>query len=875
MQWYKLSPQEVCKYFKVNINSGLSSQEALNRIKKYGENFLPEKNKLSFFKILLNQFLNPMIVVLIIGLIITVLTGQWLDFIAILAIILVNSIIGFIQEYKAEQALSALQNFITEKSSVIRDGSLQFIDSKKLVPGDIVLINSGDVIATDGRILQVIHLAINEASLTGEAFPIFKTKKVIHTDSKIIIADQINMVFKGTQVVSGKGSYIVTETGLNTQLGNIALQIKKIDNKKTPLQIKIDNLSFWLISLAIAVAALIFFIGIIKKSNLIDLLLTAVTLAIASIPEGLPAVITVTLALGAQAMARKNALFRRLSSIETLGSVSVICTDKTGTLTQSNMTATFIWLDNTLIKKEELDYSKCPDIEQALTIAALCNESKIYSDNNNQIKMTGDPTEIAILQLAYDSGFNKNELEKKWPRIDEIPFDPKKKLMFTLNQFKNENQIFVKGAPDILIKYCSYILINGKIEPINLHVEKILEANQYFAHQTLRVLALGYKIVAKEIKALSPELLNDFIFVTLIALDNPIRPEVPKAIETAKKAGIKIVVITGDHKETVLALAKKLNLLNANALTITGVELDEMSDLQLKEKIDQILIYARVSPEHKMRIVDALQSKNQIVAMTGDGINDAPAIKAADIGIAMGITGTQITKQAADLILLDDNFASIINAIKQGRGIYDNIVKFVSYLVSSNIAEIIVILIGSLLTTKFSPLLPIQILWINLITDGLPAIALAMDPIDPKIMSRPPKKTSSSLITPNLLKEIILMSLILSVGALIVYYYFIQISISLAHTSILTIFVIFAFLRAFIIQTNYNLNFFSNSWLLLSLIISLILQLSIIYIKPLQIIFKTEPLSLYHWLILIIVTAIVSIISIFANRIFIKQNIME
>lgn len=873
--WWTQPIQEVCQTLKTNPKEGLKESEALERAKKFGPNILPSPKSISPLLILLRQFSSFIIWVLIIAAIVTGFIGDWVDTIAITAIIILNATLGFIQEFRAEKSLMALRELSTPTAKVIRNGTLRTIPAISLIPGDLVLVEAGDHIPADGRLINSVHLATQEAALTGESIPISKKTEPIDNEH-ISYGDRLNMLYMGTVVVGGRGHYIVTEIGLKTELGKIAKLLESSDQEQTPLQIRLEKLGHLLVSICIVVVGIIFFLGLVRGNEWMGMIMTSLSLAVASIPCGLPAVVTVSLAFGVRKMINRNALIRRLSSVETLGSTTIICTDKTGTLTQNKMVVRAIWVNEEEIiisgsgYNPEGDFfshdakiipSSIPELMEALKIGILCNNANLLK-NNEDWSITGDPTEGCLIVAAMKGGLNKALLEEDIPLVNEIPFDSERKRMTMFRLLNGQKIGYTKGAPDIIIERCSHILIHGQLHPLSSdRKEKILNANQSLANRALRVLAVAYQ------KCNNDEMERNLIFVGLIAMMDPPRPEVKEAIKICKEAGIRTIMITGDHKITGMAIAKELDLIEKGEIAINGSDIDGWSDKKLSKEIKRISVYARATAQHKIRIVKAWRKLGEIVAMTGDGVNDAPAVKKADIGISMGITGTDVTKESSDMVILDDNFASIVNAVEEGRCIYDNIMKFVRYLITSNFAEILVIFIGMLFNLKdsdgssFIILLPAQLLWINLVTDGLPAVALGVDPVNPEAMHRPPRDPKSSILTRKDLFQYLSISCVMALATLIAGLYGARISISYAQTMAFTLLVVLELAKVQIIRSQYNMKMLSNSWLLLALLTSFAMQIMVLYIPFLQPFFGTVALTLQDWGILFGLTTVVWIVA--------------
>ena len=773
-KWFNKTATEVEEYLQTSMKEGISSIEAKKRQEENGFNELKAQKKKSLFIKFLEQFKDFMIIVLIIAAIVSgaigVAQGEGItDSIIILIVVIANAIIGVAQEAKAEKSLEALQKLSGHEAKVIRDGNIQVIPARELVEGDVVVLDTGDYVPADLRIFEAVNLKSQESSLTGESVPVEKQASKIEED-ELPIGDRANMLFSSSLVTYGRGKGIVVETGMNTEVGKIAEMLSGAEEQETPLQKKLNGLGKTLGLAALAICVIIFIIGIVQGREVISMFMTAVSLAVAAIPEGLAAVSTIVLAIGVQKMVKKNAIVKRLPAVETLGSSSVICSDKTGTLTQNKMTVQKAFVNNTVYDVSNLDENsdfikyniQNQEVKLLVYNGMLCNDTKIADDGS----LAGDPTETALVDIALKMGFKMENIHNEMPRVDEIPFDSERKLMTTVHQKGEKYIVFTKGGVDELLEKCIGYINHGEIKnDLNSFIPTITSTNEAMAKDALRVLAFGYKELNH--KPTKDEMENNLIYVGMYGMIDPPREEAKLAVEKCKTAGIKTVMITGDHKITATAIAKKLGILENENEAITGAELDKISDEDLEKNIRKYSVYARVSPEHKVRIVKAWQKNDEIVAMTGDGVNDSPALKTADIGCAMGKVGTDVAKEAADVILVDDNFATVVSAVEEGRRIYDNILKVIQFLLSSNIGEIVVLLLATLFSTtiaKFAGisniagleiLLPIHILWVNLVTDSLPALALAFDPANQDVMNRKPLKQSKGIFTKGMTFRII------------------------------------------------------------------------------------------------------------------------
>ena len=745
------TPQEdLLKELRTSLEAGLSSQEAQQRLGQYGENKLAEKKKKTNLQRFLEQFKDAMIIILLLAAAVSFVVAcfghdpmEFFEPLLILLIVVLNAVLGMVQEAKAEKALDALKSMSAPHARVLRDGKEQVIDAAQLVPGDVIRLEAGDFIPADARLLKSVSLKSEESALTGESVPSEKDAAAL-VEEKAPLGDRSNMVFSGCSVTYGTATAVVTGTGMNTEMGKIAGLLEGEEEGQTPLQQKLAQLGKYLGFVALAACAVIFVVGLINGINVLEIFMTAVSLAVSAIPEGLPAIVTIVLAIGVQRMVKKNALIRRLPAVETLGSASVICSDKTGTLTQNRMTLVKLWV-NGEPELETVSASNTPAARELLRYGALCCDGSVVYKEDGTEQHIGDPTETSILVAAHKNGMEQDELNRQYPRLAELPFDSDRKLMTSVNQIDGKIVAIVKGAFDMMAARC----VSGDLEAAK-------EKNDEMSRGTLRVLAVGYKFLEEAPEdPTSEELENGLTLLGLVGMIDPPRPEAKAAVATCRQAGIKPVMITGDHVVTASAIAKELGILEDGDKAITGAQLDAMTEEQLDQEVEHISVYARVSPENKIRIVKAWQRKGQVVSMTGDGVNDAPALKAADIGCAMGITGTDVAKGAADMTLTDDNFATIVDAVREGRGIYANIKKVVGFLLGTNIGEVLTVFFAMILWHK-TPLLSMQLLWINLVTDSLPAISLGMEAVEADVMDHKPKPKSEGIFAHGLGIQVVL-----------------------------------------------------------------------------------------------------------------------
>ncbi len=856
---FKTNINNLLKHFNVDKDTGLNDEEVIKRRQTYGRNELEKKKGDSLLVKFINQFKNFMVIILLVAALISGFVGELKDSIIIMIIVILNAVLGLIQENKAEKSLEALKNMTTPLAKVIRDGKLIQIKSTDLVPGDIVTIESGDYVPADGRILDSSSLHVEESALTGESLPVAKNTNIPEGDN-IPLGDRKNMVYSTSMVTHGRGKILVTNTGMDTEIGKIAKMLDSEEKLKTPLQMKLDELSKYIGILALSVCVVIFLIGFFQGIPTLDMFMLTVSLAVAAIPEGLPAIVTIVLSLGVQRMIKKNAIIRRLPAVETLGTASVICSDKTGTLTQNKMTVTKVYGYENLIDAKDIDKIDDKAINLVIDIGLLCNDSTISSDDGKK-KAIGDPTEIALVILAQQKGLLKKEQEQKMPRVNEIPFDSDRKLMTTIHNSDNQLKVFTKGACDVLLERCSKILINNEIKELTEEIkEEIRTANISMANKALRVLAFAYKDIKEIPKDItSDNVENDLVFAGLVGMIDPPREEVKHAVEKCKMAGIRPIMITGDYKITAVTIGKELGILDEGSTAIEGKELDEISDEELMKNIEKYSIYARVSPKHKVRIVKAWQSRGKIVAMTGDGVNDAPSLKRANIGCAMGITGTDVSKEASDMILTDDNFSTIVEAVEEGRNIYDNIKKSIHYLLSCNIGEVGVLFIALLFGLP-RPLIPIHILWINLVTDSFPALSLGVNPPEKDIMNRKPRHPEESIFAQGLGVSIGVKGVIIGLVALLAFYTGWRYSLEVGRTMTFLTLSLSQFGNSLSVRSLdkslFKIGIFSNKHLLGAIAISSVLMLSVVFIPFLRDIFELTNLNLNQWIIVLLYSLI-------------------
>ena len=880
-KYYLNKKDDVLKDLNSDQKNGLSSQEAKQRLEKYGPNALAEKKGKSFFAKLIEQLLDPMVIILLVAAAVSSLQGDMVETLIILAIVVLNSGLSLYQEGKAENSLKALQNMSAPHAKVIRDGRIQSVPAHDLVPGDIVSLETGDIVPADIRLLDSQNLSSDESSLTGESVPVDKDSN-IELEKDVEIGDRTNYLHSSSIITRGRGIGIVANTGHNTEIGKIATNIQSTEEEASPLQLKLAKLSKTLGYLVVGVSIIVFIVGLLRPDlSVLDSLMTAVSLAVAAIPEGLAAVVTIVLSIGMNRMSKKNAIVKKLLAVETLGTTTFIASDKTGTLTQNEMTVKTIFTNNQHFDVEGVGYSPEGDItsneqkvnisenkelEMLITAASLDSDAKLKHENNKW-DIIGDPTEGALITLSEKAGLSNETLNDEFKRVKEYPFDSTRKMMTTFheNYFDDKFVSFTKGAPDIMIDKSSKIILNGEVVDFTPELkQELLDKNNEYARQALRVLAFSYRTWDKLPEDKDPDNIeSDMIFIGLTGMIDPARPEAKEAIKECKTAGIIPMMITGDYLETALAIGKDLGIADSDDQAIMGKELNNMTPEQLREIVKTKRVFARVSPENKVQIVTALKENGEITAMTGDGVNDAPAIKKADIGIAMGITGTDVAKGTAEVILTDDNFATIVNAVEEGRIIYANIKKFVSFLLTCNIGEVLIMLIAMVVGAPI-PLTVIQLLWLNLVTDSFPALALGVEKGEPDIMNNPPRKTDEQIIDKTIIDNIIVQAIAITVSTLGAFYISLnylhagesgEIQLHAAQTVAFITLILAELLRAFSARsekyTLFELGIFTNKSLVHAFIGSFILTLLVVYLPFVQDIFNSVPLRLIDWAVII------------------------
>ena len=907
--WYSRTIQEVAEALGTDPAAGLTAVEAEARLAQYGTNELAERPRPGFWRLLLGQFDNFLIVILLVSAVVSFLLGEVLEAGAIMAIVVLNAVLGVVQESKAEEALAALKKMAAPDAHVLRDGHRVIIPARELLPGDVVFLEAGNYVPADLRLIESVNLKIDEASLTGESVPVEKVADVALSEA-VPLGDRVNSALTGTTITYGRGAGIVIATGMQTQMGIIAEMIQSYEPEPTPLQRRLDQLGKWLGWGSLAICGIVFIEALIQGTDLsvlasqglmpylvqaqqqiVELFVVAVSLAIAAVPEGLPAVVTICLALGMREMVQRNALIRRLPAVETLGSATIICSDKTGTLTQNEMMSVRLYVANLRLDVsgegyqptgefdhygEPADPHDNPEIMTLLTGGMLCSDAQLEPPeseaNGQRYRMVGDPTEGALVVVAAKAGLWRDDVEKRLPRVAEVPFDSERKRMSTIHRVDgspsrsgggegggSQYVAYVKGAPDVMLPFCDVILEDGVDVPLTpgrrQHIENV---NREMGRAGLRVLAVARRHLDELPAEVSAETIESGLtLIGLVAMTDPARPEVRPAVERARRAGIRTMMITGDYPDTARAIAQEIGLLRPDGKAITGVELNDISDEQLAARIEDVDVFARVSPQHKVRIVEALKARGHVVAMTGDGVNDAPALKRADIGVAMGITGTDVSKETADMVLTDDNYASIVSAVEQGRIIYSNIRKFVYYLLSCNMAEIMVIFLATL-AGQSQPLTAIQLLWLNLLTDGAPALALGMEKGDPDIMEQPPRPVREPIINRFMVAGTVVQTIAITMAVLTAYFLGLGWEPSnplLAQTMAFVTLSASELVRAYTARSEraslFRLGVFSNKYMQYAVLLSIVLLLSVVYVPFLRPIFNTMPLGMQEWTVVL------------------------
>ncbi len=872
--WHSLSSQETAKRLETHLERGLTPAESAARLERVGPNELIERQGPSFWKLLLNQFNQFLVIILVVSALISFALGEWLDGGAIMAIVILNAIIGVVQESKAEEALAALKKLAAPEAKVIRDGHQLAVPANQLVPGDLVVLETGNYIPADLRLVKSVNLRIEEASLTGESVPVEKYAHV-QLPADAPLGDRHNCAYMSTVITYGRGQGIVVETGMSTEIGHIAEMIQTYEEEPTPLQVKLDQLGKWLGWGALIFCAIIFVAGWLQGREWLEMFMVAVSLAIAAVPEGLPAVVTICLALGLQRMINRHALIRKLPAVETLGSATVICSDKTGTLTQNEMTAIQLYVDRTILTitgegyrpegefqddGRSVDLAGYPGSRLLLRAATLCNDAYLETGEGDGWRMVGDPTEGALVVAAAKADLWHNKLAQDYPRLDEIPFDSTRKRMTTLHPDPRYGGYvaYIKGAPDLLLQLSDKVVEDGTERPLTDEKRRnILEVNESLASNALRVLGVAYRPLAElPASPTAEEVERNLTFVGLVGMIDPARPEVKSAVALARHAGIKTVMVTGDYKNTALAIARELDLISGEAVALTGPELDRLSDADFEAQAEEVDVYARVSPAHKVRIVEALKARGHVVAMTGDGVNDAPALKRANIGVAMGITGTDVSKETADMVLTDDNYTSIVSAVEEGRIIYSNIRKFVYYLLSCNMGEIMIVFLATLFGWPV-PLTAIQLLTLNLVTDGPPALALGLEKGDPDIMDRPPRPVNEPIINREMIGGIAVQTIAITaavLSAFVVGRHWHPGDEVLAQTMAFATLAISELLRAYTSRSEHyglhQIGVLSNKYMQWAVGASFVIILAVLYLPFLNALFSTQPLGLREWAVM-------------------------
>lgn len=884
-KWYARTAEETLLFWRTDKEDGLSTNDVKERLERFGYNEMAEREKTPWWKRFLAQFQDFMVLVLLAATLISAFLGEYADAVTILAIVLINACLGFVQENRAEKSMEALKRLAAPTARVLRNGTAQQVPARELVPGDLLLLEAGDIIAADARLFTAVNMEAEEAALTGESLPVRKVADRVFPED-VTLGDRKNMVYAGTVVTRGRGTAIICGTGMTTEVGRIAGMIQDAEDEETPLQRRLDHLGKWLVWGCLGICLIVVITGVLKGEPLFLMCMTGISLAVAAIPEGLPAIVTVALALGVQRMIKQNAIVRKLPAVETLGCTTVICSDKTGTLTQNAMTVRKVYAGGNSydvggvgyeikgefsLNQRDLEAKKETALEKCLVIGSLCNNSVLKNNNvglsglwrkqsGKGLSVEGDPTEGALIVAAAKAGIWRNDLEKNEIRIGEIPFEAERRRMSVVyRDSAGSATLYSKGAPDTILELCRYYYDGSREVPLTPElISRISAANDAMTSDALRVLAMAYRRLSPaDTMNVSETLEREMVLVGLMGMIDPPREEAKEAINVCRQAGVRAVMITGDHKNTAVAVAKELRMFKDGVnRAVTGTELDAMSERDLAAIVNDVTVYARVSPAHKLLIVRALKRKGHIVAMTGDGVNDAPAIKEADIGVAMGMSGTDVTREASSMTLADDNFTTIVAAVEEGRSIYDNIRKFIRYLLSCNIGEVLTMFVAALVGLPL-PLLPVQILWVNLVTDGLPAMALGVDPKEPDIMNRPPRDPAESVFSRGLSRKIVSRGLQIGFTTILVFagVYFGKDDLELARTMAFSTLVFCQLFHVYDCRsellTIFELGFFTNKYLLMATGCSALMQAAVIYIPFLREIFCTVPMAVEDWIIVL------------------------
>jgi Ca2+-transporting ATPase len=864
--WYKLDEEEVVMALGVNRKQGLSGVEVRRRLEVYGPNVLPEKGRANPVLLWLRQFTNAMVVVLLGAALVSALLGEILDAAAILVIVLLNAFLGFVQEFRAERSLRALKELASPTAVVLRDGRINRVSASQLVPGDLLILEAGDKVAADARLLQASSLEVDESLLTGESHPV--TKRVGALEGDPPLSERSNMVFQGTTVTRGRGLAVVVATGKHSEMGRLAGLLREAEAGETPLQRRMASLGRWLVMVCATICVWIFLMGVWQGIDAYPMLMIGVSLAVAAIPEGLPAAVTVCLALGVQRMHRRQAIIRRLPAVETLGSTTVICSDKTGTLTANQMTVRRIFaggrfyrvtgdgyeVKGEILSEEGRPASPGPELRLLLKAGVLCSNAVLQRDRRGRWQVFGDPTEAALLVAAAKGGILRENVEARSRKMHESPFSAERRLMATVYCEEGRRIVYVKGALEAVLPRCTSAYRQGRVVDLTLsYAEAVKEAEREMAFQGLRVLAFAFRLLPLSVELTPERLERDLVLLGLVGMYDPPRPAARRALELCRHAGIRVLMVTGDHPYTAWTVARELQLVRSQEEVVTGAELDAVSDQELARRLDQWKVLARVTPEHKLRLVRVLKSRGEVVAMTGDGVNDAPALKEAHIGVAMGLAGTEVAKEAASMVLADDNFATIVAAIEEGRAIYNNIRKFVRYLLSCNLGEVLS-MAGALLLGLPPPLLPLQILWMNMITDGLPALALAVDPSHPSLMRRPPRPLGEGIFSDRLAHRIVAGGLVIALTSLAVFIMGLWTGqgLAAARTMCFSTLVLSQLLYVYLCRRESGSAVPPNSYLNSAVLFSLAVQVLAVQWLPLSHVFRTVPLAFSQWAVVLL-----------------------